>query len=65
MCLLRLMIFIMIVIILQVVMMVGLPGAGKTYWVNNFVKESQDKRWNVLGTNNIIEKMKASTINIF
>ncbi|RUS86352.1 hypothetical protein EGW08_005870 [Elysia chlorotica] len=39
-------------------MMVGLPGAGKTYWVNNFVKESPEKRWNVLGTNNIIDKMK-------
>ncbi|GFO50472.1 heterogeneous nuclear ribonucleoprotein u-like protein 1 [Plakobranchus ocellatus] len=42
----------------EVIMMVGLPGAGKTYWVNNFVKESSEKRWNVLGTNNIIDKMK-------
>ena len=41
--------------------MVGLPGAGKTYWVNNFVKESPEKRWNILGTNNIIDKMKVST----
>lgn len=44
--------------VLQVVMMVGLPGAGKTYWVDNFVAANPDKRYNVLGTNNIIDKMK-------
>lgn len=40
--------------------MVGLPGAGKTYWVDKCVAENADKRYNVLGTNNIIDKMRVS-----
>lgn len=42
----------------EIIMMCGLPGAGKTYWVNNYVKEHAEKRYNVLGTNNLIDKMK-------
>jgi len=42
--------------------MVGLPGAGKTYWVNKQVAENADKRYNVLGTNNIIDKMRVSMV---
>ena len=39
-------------------MMIGLPGAGKTYWAEKFAKENADKNYNILGTNNLIEKMK-------
>uniref|UniRef100_A0A2C9KQK5 SAP domain-containing protein n=1 Tax=Biomphalaria glabrata TaxID=6526 RepID=A0A2C9KQK5_BIOGL len=42
----------------EVIMMVGLPGAGKTYWVNQHVKENPDKLYSVLGTNNVVDKMK-------
>lgn len=42
----------------EMIMMCGLPGAGKTYWANKKMVECPDKKYNVLGTNNIIDKMK-------
>ncbi|XP_075059654.1 heterogeneous nuclear ribonucleoprotein U [Mixophyes fleayi] len=40
----------------EVIMMIGLPGAGKTSWVTNQVSENPGM-YNVLGTNNIMERM--------
>jgi heterogeneous nuclear ribonucleoprotein U-like protein 1 len=39
-------------------MMCGLPGCGKTTWVNKYVAANPEKLYNVLGTNSIIDKMK-------
>ena len=42
-------------------MMIGLPGAGKTFWAEKFAKENAEKNYNILGTNNLIEKMKVGS----
>ncbi|CAL4107107.1 unnamed protein product [Meganyctiphanes norvegica] len=44
----------------EIIMMVGLPASGKTTWVNKFCSENADKKYNVLGTNNLIDKMKVN-----
>ena len=41
-------------------MMVGLPASGKTSWVNKQVLDNPEKKYNVLGTNSIMEKMKVN-----
>uniref|UniRef100_A0A8C5MYT9 Heterogeneous nuclear ribonucleoprotein U n=1 Tax=Leptobrachium leishanense TaxID=445787 RepID=A0A8C5MYT9_9ANUR len=40
----------------EVIMMIGLPGAGKTSWVSKHVAENPGQ-FNVLGTNTIMDKM--------
>ena len=42
----------------QVIMMVGLPAAGKTTWVQNYCNENKHMKYNVIGTNDLIDKMK-------
>lgn len=44
----------------EMIMMVGLPGAGKTHWVENHVKENPDKNYNVISTNEMFRKMTVS-----
>lgn len=44
----------------QVIMMVGLPGAGKTVWANQFTAKHKDSRINILGTNTIMDRMKVT-----
>ncbi|XP_077531470.1 heterogeneous nuclear ribonucleoprotein U-like protein 1 isoform X3 [Haemaphysalis longicornis] len=42
----------------EMIMMCGLPGCGKTVWANEYSAKFPDRKYNVLGTNNIIDKMK-------
>ncbi|XP_071490609.1 uncharacterized protein [Diadema antillarum] len=42
----------------ELLMMVGLPGSGKTTWAINACKEMTDKKYYILGTNLIMDKMK-------
>ncbi|XP_014661374.1 PREDICTED: heterogeneous nuclear ribonucleoprotein U-like protein 1 isoform X2 [Priapulus caudatus] len=41
-------------------MMCGLPGSGKSYWVEQYLKEQKETKWTVLGTNTIIDKMRVN-----
>lgn len=44
----------------EMIMMCGLPGAGKTTWANKFTLENPEKKFNVIGTNAFLEKMKVN-----
>nr|CAH8872812.1 unnamed protein product [Trichobilharzia regenti] len=46
----------------EVIMMIGLPGAGKTYFTERYTAEHREKQFNVLGTNLILDKMKVMGI---
>ena len=40
------------------VMIIGLPGAGKTTWGMNHQKAHPEKRYNIIGSDTLIDKMK-------
>nr|XP_060614255.1 heterogeneous nuclear ribonucleoprotein U-like protein 2 isoform X3 [Anolis sagrei ordinatus] len=42
----------------EVMLMVGLPGCGKTHWARKYTQENPDKRVNILGTDTVLYKMK-------
>ena len=42
----------------EMIMMCGLPAAGKSYWAEKYATANPEKMYNVLGTNTLIEKMK-------
>lgn len=44
----------------EIIMMCGLPAAGKTVWATKYAQNHPEKMFNVLGTNSLIEKMKVS-----
>ena len=39
-------------------MLIGLPGSGKTTWVEKHVAANPDKRYNIIGTSALHERMK-------
>jgi predicted kinase len=45
------------------ILMVGLPGSGKTTWVNKHMAENPKKKYNVIGTSSLIDKMKVTVFN--
>jgi heterogeneous nuclear ribonucleoprotein U-like protein 1 len=47
----------------EALMMIGLPGAGKTHWAEQYRMANPEKNYNVLGTNNLIEKMKVDGLS--
>ncbi|CAH4037482.1 heterogeneous nuclear ribonucleoprotein U-like protein 1 isoform X1 [Pieris brassicae] len=42
----------------EVILMVGMPGSGKTYWARKHCEENPDKRYNILSTGTLFDKMK-------
>lgn len=40
------------------IMMIGLPASGKTHWANKHSAEHPDKRYNIIGTSTLIDRMK-------
>ncbi|XP_013145418.1 PREDICTED: heterogeneous nuclear ribonucleoprotein U-like, partial [Papilio polytes] len=42
----------------EVILMVGMPGSGKTFWVKNHIAANPTKRYNILSTGALFDKMK-------
>ncbi|KAL3877155.1 hypothetical protein ACJMK2_034903 [Sinanodonta woodiana] len=42
----------------EMMMIIGLPGAGKTTWGKTMERDHPDKRYNIIGTDTLIDKMK-------
>ena len=47
----------------EVLMMIGLPGAGKTYWAEQHKRNNLEKNYNILGTNTLIDKMRVEGLS--
>lgn len=46
----------------EVIMMVGLPASGKSFWCEKYAEQNKDKKYHILGTNIIIDRMKVSNL---
>ncbi|CAE1294447.1 HNRNPUL1 [Acanthosepion pharaonis] len=42
----------------EMIMIVGLPGCGKTSWALNMYKTQADKKYYIIGTDSLIDKMR-------
>jgi len=47
----------------EVMMMVGLPASGKSWWIQRYVADHPEKRYVVLGTNNVMDQMKVTGLS--
>ncbi|XP_018592530.2 heterogeneous nuclear ribonucleoprotein U-like protein 2 [Scleropages formosus] len=44
----------------EVLMMVGMPGAGKTHWAKTHMAQNPEKHYNLLGTHTILSTMRGT-----
>lgn len=42
----------------EILMLVGLPSSGKTYWAKQYSKENPEKCYNILGTSELLNKTR-------
>lgn len=42
----------------QVILMVGMPGSGKTFWARAHAAKHSERRYNILSTGALFDKMK-------
>ncbi|XP_055705983.1 heterogeneous nuclear ribonucleoprotein U-like protein 2 isoform X2 [Phlebotomus papatasi] len=47
----------------EVIMMIGLPGCGKTNWVNKWNEENPEKRYNIIGDNYLFSRLDRDKYN--
>lgn len=48
----------------EVILLIGLPGAGKTHWATQHSKENVEKHYNILGVQNLLNKMTVSDASL-
>ncbi|KYO17696.1 heterogeneous nuclear ribonucleoprotein U-like protein 2 [Alligator mississippiensis] len=48
----------------EVLLMVGLPGSGKTLWAQKHTEENQEKRYNILGTETVLYQMRTKGVEV-
>ena len=41
-------------------MLIGLPGSGKSYFAESYAKQHPEKKYNMLGTNELLRRMKVT-----
>ncbi|XP_019754022.1 heterogeneous nuclear ribonucleoprotein U-like protein 2 [Dendroctonus ponderosae] len=41
----------------EVILMIGLPGSGKTHWVKNYLESNPDKKYTIIGNNALFDRM--------
>lgn len=48
---------------LKAIILVGLPGVGKTNWAIEYSKKNPNKAYYILGVSTILDKMKVFILN--
>lgn len=43
---------------MKVLMMVGLPAAGKTRWIQEYLRDNAAERWHVVSTDAVVDAMR-------
>ncbi|XP_055542999.1 heterogeneous nuclear ribonucleoprotein U [Wyeomyia smithii] len=42
----------------EVIFLIGLPGSGKTHWMNKYLEDNFDKKFTILGVESLLNQMK-------